>query len=72
MLVLSRKVNEEIVIGNNIRVTVVRVAGNRIRLGITAPDDVTIRRAEIAFDADQVPFGSDRDEFVDHEESVLC
>lgn len=54
MLVLSRKVNEEIVIGNNIKVTVVRVDGNRIRLGITAPDDVTIRRAEIAFDAAEI------------------
>lgn len=54
MLVLTRKVNEEIVIGNNIKVTVVRIAGNRIRLGITAPDDVSICRAEIAFDADEI------------------
>jgi carbon storage regulator CsrA len=53
MLVLSRKVNEEIVIGENIRVTVVRIAGNRIRLGITAPDDLKITRAEIMFDADE-------------------
>ncbi|MBI3864137.1 MAG: carbon storage regulator [Planctomycetia bacterium] len=52
MLVLSRKVNEEIIIGDNIKVTVVRLAGNRIRLGITAPDDVVIRRAEVAFDSE--------------------
>jgi carbon storage regulator len=54
MLVLSRKVDEEIVIGNDIKVTVVRIAGNRIRLGITAPENVAIRRAEIAFDAEEI------------------
>jgi carbon storage regulator CsrA len=53
MLVLSRKVNEEIIIGENIRVFVVRIAGNRVRLGITAPDDVKITRAEVCFDADE-------------------
>jgi carbon storage regulator CsrA len=52
MLVLSRKVNEEIVIGDQIRITVVRVAGNRIRLGISAPENVTIQRSELVFDAD--------------------
>lgn len=52
MLVLSRKVNEEIIIGDNITITVVRVAGNRIRLGISAPDKVAIRRGEIAFDSE--------------------
>lgn len=53
MLVLSRKVNEEILIGDNIRITVVRLAGNRIRLGITAPNDVSVRRGEIAFDGQE-------------------
>ena len=60
MLVLSRKVNEEIVIGNNIHIKVVRVDGNRIRLGISAPDDVTIRRSEIAFEPGEGrPTGAD-------------
>lgn len=53
MLVLSRKVNEEVIIGDNIKITIVRIAGNRIRLGISAPDDVTIRRAEIAFEGEE-------------------
>ena len=53
MLVLSRKVNEEIIIDDKIRITVVRIAGNRIRLGISAPENVTICRGEIAFDADE-------------------
>src|SRR5262245_59217748 len=51
MLVLSRKVNEEIVIDENISITVARIEGNRVRLGISAPASVKIRRAEIAFDS---------------------
>jgi carbon storage regulator len=57
MLVLSRKVGEQIVIGDNITIVVNRVAGNRISLGIEAPADVRIVRGELkeaasAFDAD--------------------
>ncbi len=48
MLVLSRKPGERVVIGNNITVTVVEVIGNRIRIGIDAPGDVRILRAELA------------------------
>ena len=47
MLVLSRRVGEEIVIGDNIRVTVVMVRGHSIRLGITAPTSVPITRLEL-------------------------
>lgn len=47
MLVLSRKKEEAIVIGDNIRVTVLEVRGNRVRLGIQAPDDVAVHRLEI-------------------------
>jgi len=47
MLVLSRKVGEEIVIGNDIRVRVVSVQGNQIRLGFIAPKDVPIHREEL-------------------------
>lgn len=47
MLVLSRRVGEEIVINDNIRVTVVAVKGDRIRLGIVAPRDVSVDRAEV-------------------------
>lgn len=57
MLVLSRKTNQEILIGPDVRLVVVGVQGNRVRLGICAPDDVTIRRAEVEFtnDCDDVP-----------------
>lgn len=47
MLVLSRKCGEEIVIDGNIRVQVIQSGGGRVRLGISAPDDVAIKRAEI-------------------------
>jgi carbon storage regulator len=47
MLVLSRKVGEEIVIGEDIRVRIVAIQGNQIRLGFEAPRDVPIRREEL-------------------------
>lgn len=47
MLVLSRKVNETIIIGDNIRVTVVRLDRNQVRLGFEAPNDIRIYREEI-------------------------
>jgi len=47
MLVLTRRVGEEIVIDGNIRVVVVAVQGERVRLGITAPPFVAVDRAEI-------------------------
>jgi carbon storage regulator len=47
MLVLTRKVGETIVIGTTVRVTIVRIVGAKVRLGITAPGDVTVDRQEI-------------------------
>ena len=48
MLVLTRKPGEKVVIDNNIVVTVLEVVGNRIRIGVDAPDDVQILRGELA------------------------
>lgn len=48
MLILSRRVGEKIVIGDNIHVTVLAIRGNQIRLGFSAPDSVSIYREEIA------------------------
>ena len=48
MLVLSRKLGEKIVIGDNIVVTVVKIDRNQIRLGILAPAEVPVYREEIA------------------------
>ena len=47
MLLLSRKRGEELVIGNGIRVTVLEVHGDRVKLGFVAPSGVSIRRNEI-------------------------
>jgi carbon storage regulator len=51
MLVLTRLIGEEIVIGENIRVKVVAVKGHRVRLGITAPLSVIVRREELLIQA---------------------
>jgi len=47
MLVLTRKVGEEIVIGDSVRVRVLSIHGNQIRLGFVAPRDVQIHREEL-------------------------
>ena len=59
MLVLSRKPGEKVVIGGHITLTVVDVQGNRVRLGIDAPDDVRILRGELACSQNEP---ADRDE----------
>jgi carbon storage regulator len=47
MLVLARKSNESLVIDGQIRVTVVEVRGNQVRLGIEAPADISVFRQEL-------------------------
>jgi carbon storage regulator len=47
MLVLSRKAGEEIMIGDNIRLIITRISGNRVTVGIAAPKKVQISRREL-------------------------
>jgi carbon storage regulator len=47
MLVLTRRPGEEIIIDNNIRLTVVSLKGDRVRIGIEAPPSVVVDRQEI-------------------------
>lgn len=47
MLVLTRKKNESIIIGDNIEVCVIEVSGDQVRLGIKAPKSVTVHRKEV-------------------------
>jgi carbon storage regulator len=59
MLVLSRKLGEKIVIGDNILVTVVKIDRNQVRIGIEAPPDVLVYREEIAPQRAHKPTRSD-------------
>ncbi len=52
MLVLTRKMGEEIVIGDNIKLVVSRIAGNRVTIGINAPGNMTVLRGELERDAE--------------------
>lgn len=47
MLVLTRKRNESIVVGDNIEITVVDIQGDQVRIGINAPKNVSIHRKEV-------------------------
>jgi len=47
MLVLTRRINESIVINDDVSVLVVEIRGDRVRLGIEAPKDVVVHRKEI-------------------------
>lgn len=47
MLVLTRRIGEEIIINGNIRVTIVKVKGDQVRIGIEAPANVPVDRHEV-------------------------
>lgn len=53
MLVLSRKINEKILIGGNIEVTIVDIKGDVIKIGINAPREVSILRGELLTEVEQ-------------------
>ena len=55
MLVLSRKESEKIMLGDSIVLTIVRVSGDRVRLGIEAPSDMLILRKELDQSNSQAP-----------------
>ena len=59
MLVLSRKESEELVISDEIRIRVLRIQGGTIRLGIEAPKDISIRRAELVRGDEQAAVRAD-------------
>ncbi|MGO8902870.1 MAG: carbon storage regulator [Isosphaeraceae bacterium] len=50
MLVLSRKLGQSLRVGDGVRITVLKIDNNAVRIGIEAPEDVPIRRQEIAFE----------------------
>jgi carbon storage regulator len=52
MLVLSRQRDESIIIGDNVQITIVDIRGDKVRLGITAPAEISVHRKEV-YDAIQ-------------------
>lgn len=61
MLVLTRKANEKIRIGDDIVITVLRTKGKAVRLGIEAPSKMRVLRGEIAFEVEDQAEASDSD-----------
>ncbi|SDB44862.1 carbon storage regulator, CsrA [Desulfonatronum thiosulfatophilum] len=47
MLILTRKAGESLYLGDNIKVTVLKVQGNQVKLGFDIPDDLTVYREEV-------------------------
>ncbi|HHZ70776.1 MAG TPA: carbon storage regulator CsrA [Methylococcaceae bacterium] len=47
MLILTRRVGETLMIGDEVKVTVLGVKGNQVRIGVDAPRDVTVHREEV-------------------------
>lgn len=64
MLVLTRKLNQKIHIGEDVILTILEIRGNRIRVGIEAPNDVRVLRAELDLVAEPVESASHEQETV--------
>ncbi len=47
MLVITRKLNEELKVGDDVTIEIIEIRGNRVRLGITAPRDIEVHRKEV-------------------------
>ncbi len=58
MLVLSRKIGERVLIGDDISITVVRVSSGGVRLGIMAPSGMTVMREELRIDIEPEEAGA--------------
>lgn len=64
MLILTRRIGETLIIGDDVNITVLGVKGNQVRLGINAPKDVSVHREEIYLRIQQEKEATDTDESV--------
>lgn len=64
MLILTRRIGETLIIGDDVNITVLGVKGNQVRLGINAPKDVSVHREEIYLRIQQEKEDVDTEEMV--------
>ncbi len=62
MLILTRRIGETLIIGDDVNITVLGVKGNQVRLGINAPKDVSVHREEIYLRIQQEKEGGESSE----------
>jgi len=60
MLVLSRKLGQHVKVGSDIRITIVKIDRNSVRIGIEAPGDVTVYREEIVLSEQELEVSNER------------
>tara|TARA_Y100001968_G_C19074610_1_gene580067 strand:+ start:407 stop:613 length:207 start_codon:yes stop_codon:yes gene_type:complete len=68
MLILTRRIGETLMVGDDVTITVLGVKGNQVRIGVNAPKDVAVHREEIYQRIQKEKTGEDRDsdsDFVD-------